>query len=64
VPRKNGFGSNDLRDLGERFPPQPFGCLGQGDTLRIGEPDSAFDLAFDLLFAEGQRRIRTARPAM
>ena len=38
------FESNDLRDLGERFSPQPFGNLGQAETFRIGEPDSAFDL--------------------
>jgi hypothetical protein len=44
VPRKNGFGSNDLRHLGQRFPPQPSGYLGQADSFRIGESDSAFDL--------------------
>ena len=44
MPRKNGFGSNDLRDFAKRFAPQSFGYLGQADTFRIGEPDSALDL--------------------
>jgi hypothetical protein len=46
--------SNDLRDLGERFPPQPLGDLGQAQTFPVGEPDSVLP---HQMFISRQRQL-------
>lgn len=44
VPPKDGFRSDDLRDILQCFPPQSLGNLGQTDALRICEHYSPSNL--------------------
>jgi hypothetical protein len=44
VPAQDGLGLHDLGDLLQRFPTKTLSNLSQTDSLRVGEPQSPFDL--------------------